>query len=118
MNFSIIAHYNNPTMLRVVLLSASLGMASAAIIRQSLADDIRASTSSWYPVVDIHDNVFYGQSDIVLEGLMGTILDDTHDALADAQGTTGASSFPRDFDGRVTFKNCSHPIRNQVRSRS
>jgi hypothetical protein len=106
-------------MLRVVvLLSASLGMASAAIIRQSLADDIRASTSSWYPVVDIHDNVFYGQSDIVLEGLMGTILDDTHDALADAQGTTGASSFPRDFDGRVTFKNCSHPIRNQVRSRS
>ena len=42
---------------------------------------------------------------------MGTILTEPSTAaVPDLKGV----SFPRDFDSRVSFKNCTHPIRNQV----
>ena len=51
-----------------VLLLALIGTTSAQIIRQSLVDDIKATTTSWFPVDDVRDNMFYGMTDLDVKG--------------------------------------------------
>ena len=55
-----------------VLLLALIGATSAQIIRQSLVDDIKATTTSWFPVDDVRDNMFYGMTDLEVKSERST----------------------------------------------
>ena len=55
-----------------VLSLALIGATSAQIIRQSLVDDIKATTTSWFPVDDVRDNMFYGMTDLEVKGERST----------------------------------------------
>lgn len=100
----------------MLLCFLAFGLVSGNLtINKDIVQDIRSSGATW-EAYEPGTNPMADLSDDTLRGLLGTIIDEPTEksdhelAVADA---ASAIAFPREFDARVTFARCHHPIRDQ-----